>query len=682
VVLPPVKVIGYPQRESLTSPSSDTSAEQKKEVPGGFTVKTNDEMQKGRASNFQDLLGGAPGVSLQTENGTEVSKVSIRGSGINSEDEPLGVEFLMDGLELNQGDGEVIMEDIDVNTIEHADIYRGGTAFKYGAITLGGAINLVPYTGYTADPYKVALEAGSYGFFHAQASAGGVEGPLDYYVSVMGRYRDGFRVHSREDTGLIFSDVGYKISDTVEDRFYFTVDRTDRELPGGLTKPQMRQDPQQADPDALTQNFNKNWSYYRLADKLSFKTEQEELDAGLFYWHRNLEQNGFFAPDFREGVTTYHSDNIGLLLNSETRSELFKQQNILTVGVIPDVEWEYDHNFGNLSGHRGATTAKNLGLSINAPLYAENQHYLTDKLSLVMGIQLIYAQRHFGDYFLTSDQGDQSATVDFYGWSPKIGLIYEIDTNSQAFLNFSKNWQPPSFDNMVEFEEGTNASLSFSRLNPQEAWTAEIGTRGEHGRFDWDLALYRSWIRNELLDINGTNDVDLGDINLSRSYHQGIEAGLGVKLLEELFVQKKGSLPGDELTLNQTYTLNDFHFSGDPVDGDNRIAGIPIHLYEAELMYESPSGFYAGPNVQCNLTRYPVDQANTLFADSYELLGFKIGFRQDRGFSVFFEAKNLLDERYAASVDPIADAKSIDDSVAVFHPGDGRSFYGGVSYAW
>ena len=38
------------------------------------------------------------------------------------------------------------------------------------------------------------------------------------------------------------------------------------------------------------------------------------------------------------------------------------------------------------------------------------------------------------------------------------------------------------------------------------------------------------------------------------------------------------------------------------MNGDNRIAGIPIHLYEAELMYETPGGFYAGPNVQCNLT--------------------------------------------------------------------------------
>ena len=321
VVLPPIKVIGHPQRDSLTSPTAAAAAGQNKEIPGAFTVKSHDEMEKGRASNFEDLLQSTPGVVLQTENGSEVSKISIRGSGIDSADEPLGVEFLQDGLAFNQGDGEVILEDLDVGTIQYAEVYRGANAFKYGALTLGGAVNLVPYTGYTADPFKIELEAGSYGFFRGQASTGGVDGPFDYYASVMGRYRDGFRVHSRENTELFFTDVGYKFNDHVENRFYVTVDRTDRELPGGLTKPEMNENPRQADPNAIAENFNKDWNYYRLADKLSFKTEEETLDAGFFFWHRNLQENGFFAPDFREGVQTYHSDNIGLLLNSVTHSE-------------------------------------------------------------------------------------------------------------------------------------------------------------------------------------------------------------------------------------------------------------------------------------------------------------------------------------------------------------------------
>jgi len=55
-------------------------------------------MKLGRASNLEDLLERAPGVFLQSENGAEVSEISIRGSGITSEDEPIGVMFLLDPL--------------------------------------------------------------------------------------------------------------------------------------------------------------------------------------------------------------------------------------------------------------------------------------------------------------------------------------------------------------------------------------------------------------------------------------------------------------------------------------------------------------------------------------------------------------------------------------------------------
>ena len=189
-ILPSITVTG---KTSLTSPSAGQAAEQKKQLPGGFTIKTTEEMNKGRASNFLDLLQNTPGLFMQSENGVEMSKVSIRGSGIESDDEPLGVEFLLDGVSFDQGDGETIIEDFDVDTLKYAEIYRGADAFKYGALTIGGAINLVPLTGYDADPFQIRLEGGSYGFMRGQISSGGVDGNFDYYVSLSGRYRDGYR---------------------------------------------------------------------------------------------------------------------------------------------------------------------------------------------------------------------------------------------------------------------------------------------------------------------------------------------------------------------------------------------------------------------------------------------------------------------------------------------------------
>ena len=377
----------------------------------------------------------------------------------------------------------------------------------------------------------------------------------------------------------------------------------------------------------------------------------------------------------------YYSDNFGANLNFVSRKTFFGQRNLFTIGLSPQREDENSQNFENLSGRPGPTTARGEGISVNVPVHFEDQLYLTQQFSVVAGAQAIFAQRRFIDSFLADAEGNQSHEQQFFGFNPKFGAIYEFDSRQQAFLNISRSWQPPSFDNLVEFAEGPNSSVVYTPLRPQHAWTIELGTRGGLPRAEWELSIYRSLVRNELLELNDRFGNDIGTVNVHRSIHQGVEAGLQLQLLDHVFFTKAQNGPADQLSLDQSYTFNDFHFDSDPVYGDNRLAGIPIHFYEAQLMYQVPSGFYAGPNFQCNLAGYPVDHANTLFADPYALLGFRVGFRRRTGFSAFLDCKNLTNKRYASSIDVIADART-QANPEIFHPGDGRSFYAGISWSW
>lgn len=685
-VLPAIEVRGS-DYGALTAPSRSEAEQLKTQVPGAFTIRGSAKMDEGRASNFEDFLGGIPGVTLQSENEMEASKISIRGSGILSEDEPLGVNFLLDGFTFNQGDGEVILEDFDVNSIDYAEVYRGASAFKYGALTLGGAVNLVSRTGYTSDPLSVRIEGGSYGYVHSEMSSGGVSGPLDYFVSISARTRDGYREHSYEDTEILTANIGYRFATNVENRFFLTADQTDRLLPGGLTKDEMYSNPRQTDPDApapgaapyaISQDYNKQWYYLRLADKVSVKTDTLQADAGGFWWHRNIQEKGPYNDESDEGIQNFFADNVGIILNATIHLEVFGQKSTITAGFDPNIEREVDANYVNVGGQLGPTTAHDQEFSVNGPLFFEDQQYLTERLSLVAGLQATYAQRHFSDFYF---QPDASMNVVYRGLNPKFGAIYEFNKTNQIFANISKSWQAPSFDNMIDFDSAPEVDATI--LSPQSARTAEIGTRGEWGRAQWDLALYHSWVHSELLEINNSAGVDIGAVNINRSMHQGIEAGLDLDLLDSMITKPKGSRGGDKLALDQSFTLNDFHFQDDPTYGNNRIGGLPIYVYQAGLMYTSPFGFYAGPTVTWNITKYPADHENSLYADSYALLGFKMGYQMKKGFSVFFEAKNLTDVTYASSVDPIPSARNpANGPYSVFHPGDGISFYGGVSYVW
>jgi outer membrane receptor protein involved in Fe transport len=127
-------------------------------------------------------------------------------------------------------------------------------------------------------------------------------------------------------------------------------------------------------------------------------------------------------------------------------------------------------------------------------------------------------------------------------------------------MNVSRSWQPPSLDKLVDFDEGPNSSVVYTPLSPQHAWTIEVGTRGEYSRFEWELSRYHSWFRNELLELNDAFGNDIGTRNVPRTNHQGIEASLDFELLRDILMPKQSNRAGDRLSLDQSYTLNDFHF--------------------------------------------------------------------------------------------------------------------------
>ena len=682
--LPRYEIIVKGFANSLTSPPLSEASKKKGEVAGGFTVKDAGGFQQGRSATLQEFLQDVPGIFMQASSGGEVSKVSMRGSGIQAEDQPIGIQFLLDGMPYNDAEGEAVLEDFNLNGVKYAEVFRGANAFTYGSYALGGAVNLVPLTGYDAGPLYARIDGGSSSYMNALIASGGIKGPVDYYLSTTAHLLDGFRAHSNENGEQLFGNCGLRIGNSLETRLYLTAGAVDRAAAGGLTKDEMAADPRQADPDAIAQDFHKTWEMARCADKVTYQSGENRIDGGLFWAYRNEMDRSYFGPGSRQGIYAFYDNNFGISLNYVNRDNIFGRKNMLTVGSGLTYENENGANYENVNGSRGALTAQGLRMSLNAPLYGEIQHHVLDGLSAVAGVQAVYAQRRFVDRSPAADgdAGDRDKVQDFFGANPKAGLILEFADDNKAFVNASRSWQPPSFDELVEMDQDSGGGYEYAPLRPQQAWTLELGTRGGRGRFEWELAAYRSWVTNELLAMNDTHGNDIGTVNVAATVHQGIEAGLDVDLLYPLFVHGAGRGNEDRITLSQAYTLNDFHFQNDSVYRYNRIGGIPMHWYEAELLYQTPAGLFAGVNLASSLSRFPVDQANTLFADPYVLLGLKIGFQQKKGFTVYFEAKNLLDARYPASVDPIADATTVNGPVRIFQPGDGRSFYGGVRWAW
>src|SRR5688572_16580828 len=205
--MPTVIVSGQVDSPSLTLPSISAARLQLEQVPGGTAVVDAEEFKRGRATTLKDALDFAPGVYVQPRFGAEEARISIRGSGLQRTFHGRGLKLLQDGVPLNLADGGFDFQAVDPLTARYIEVYRGANALQYGGTTLGGAVNFVSYNGKDDPGYGFRGEFGSWETWRAQVYGAGVEGPLDYYVSVNTANTEGYRDHSRQENLRVFGNV-------------------------------------------------------------------------------------------------------------------------------------------------------------------------------------------------------------------------------------------------------------------------------------------------------------------------------------------------------------------------------------------------------------------------------------------------------------------------------------------
>lgn len=684
-VLAPIEIQGGDQSGPVLpgtrsgSLSVPNTAEAKAEIettPGGVDLVAAEEYKKDTpAVTLKDALSYVPGVFVQPKWGDD-TRLSIRGSGLSRNFHGRGVTLLMDGvIPITTADGSSDFQEIDPTAYRYIEVYKGSNALRYGANSLGGAINFVMPTGYDSDRFGARIDVGSFGLHKLSVNSGGVSGAADYFISGTIQEHDGYRDHSGGDSARTAMNLGYRLSPDVETRFYLNANHVRQDIPGSVTKDEALTNPRGAfirpdEPvtftstgnDNVDRDYERNLDTIRFANKTSVKVgDGTVVEFGGFAFSRHLDHPIFAVLDYR-------NKEYGAFGRVVDDGELFGMRNRFVAGVSIHNGNAHARLYRNDLGEKGSLFSDADQISQNATAYAENSLYFLRDVALVGGLQYVYASREVEDRFLSN--GDQSGEADFDFFSPKVGLLWQVTPQIQAFANISRSGETPTFN------EISANGLATTALDPQRTTTYEIGTRGVLPGISWDLALYHSDISDEFQCLSNGSTGTCTQINLDRSIHRGLEAGGSARVLQGLF-EREGQ--ADELWFNAAYTFSDFRFDNDPTFGNNELPGAPRHFLRAELLYKHPSGVYFGPNVEWVPEAYFVDSANTQTTQSYALLGAKLGFDDGGSWSAYIEGRNLTDETYIAS----ASIASLADSTSpLFEPGSGRAVYGGVQLKW
>lgn len=636
------------------SPAVEDAAARVAQTPGGVDVVSADDYADRLAVSLRDALAFSPGVYTQPRFGQEV-RISIRGSGLSRGYHMRGLTLLQDGIPINSADDNGDFQELDPQVFQHLEVYRGGNALRFGGSTLGGAINAVTPTGRTAPGAELRIDGGSFDTVRGKAAYGYADDHGDGYAAITADRSDSDRAHGNRKALRFNGNVGLRLGEGIETRFYASAQTIRQHLAGALSEKDVLTNPSKGN---FTGDQARNIDSIRLQNRTSIDLGAGTLAFGLFYNAKQLNH-----PIYQ--VIDQKSEDRGLFASLDLNGDLAGMPVELSLGSQARFGRTVARQYVNLNGRTGALTADALQKAQTINSYGEARIAPVANLWLIAGGLYTHGERRIANRLTPARSGDAS----FDSFAPKLGLLYQPVEVAQFYANYSRSVELPGFGELSQTPAG--GAPGFTPVGLQKAWTAEVGTRGRIGIAAWDVSLYRADIRGEMLQysvVAGT--IPAATFNADRTRHQGIEAGLDLTITPWA-------------TLRQVYQYSDFRFRNDVQFGNNRLPVVPRHFYRAELALGNEA-LGLTPSVEWTPQGAWVDYANSKRVGSYALLNLGAHAQIGDGVTLFLDARNLTGKRavgdISALVRYIADnpATAADEGSAAFYPIERPAVYAGV----
>ena len=217
-----------------------------------------------------------------------------------------------------------------------------------------------------------------------------------------------------------------------------------------------------------------------------------------------------------------------------------------------------------------------------------------------------------------------------------------------------------------------------TRLQPERGTNYELGFRGSALKNKLHFDVVGFWFRlQETIVSRTTGNGTVVFQNAGATKQQGVETSLSYVILNDKNRAVSGLKIWSNAALNhfrfQNYKQNDTDYSG------NKLTGMPAQTVTSGFGLETRAGFYL--HITTNFTsEIPLNDANTVYADSYFVAGARTGFRkrvfQKLQAEIYGGVENATDEKYSLGNDLNGFGNRY------FNAAPGRNFYGGLQLQW
>ena len=635
------------------------------EVPAAIGYIHAGDIQRFSSTSILPAVNTIPGVRME-ERSPGSYRFSIRGSSLRSPFGVRNVKVYWNGLPFTDGGGNTYLNLLDVNSLGTMEIIKGPGGSLYGAGT--GGVLLLKSPEVNNNELQATAVRGSFGLHRYLLSGQMQSQKVSARVQFSNHRSDGYRQQTGLKRNVLSTDV--KIATGLDDMLTATVFYSDLYYgtPGGLTLAQFQENPKQARPPSASLG----------AVEARAAVTNQTVFGGLLYDHSWNERwrtttggfigfSAFENPTIRNyeerdetnlglrSYTEYRLTNAGFLLNGKITFGGEVQHFKSPIGV-------YDNSFGT----RGAVQVKDEVTSNAGLIFGQADFEIPLDIFVTAGASINFLAYDF----LRKEPApevSQEATFDAV-FSPRIALLKKFSETVSVYGSYSNGFSPPS---LAEVRPSTNTFTN--SLKAETGNNLEVGFRGNfiQDKLRYDVTLYDFRLRNTIVVQRNAEGADYF-INAGKTSQQGIEAlvSFDVGDPQELISLFKVWMS----YAYQHYRFKDYVVLDQDYSG-NKLTGTAPTIFSTGLDVALRKKFTT--NILLNYVDHiPLDDANTFFAESYLLLGIRMGYKAPIGQSsleFFAGVDNALDETYSLGNDLNAFGGRF------YNAAMPRNYYGGIS---
>lgn len=629
--LQPVTIRGYLSDQPLLN------------VPASVSAIGKAQLGLQPDNSFVSALNSVPGVRAE-ERSPGSYRLSIRGSLLRS---PFGirdVKIYYDEIPLTDAGGNSYLNAVDINSINHIEILKGPDGSLFGANS-GGVVLLSPVN-WRSDSSLVSLglNGGSYGLIHDNATIQQKSGNNLLNLSQGYETYHGYRQNSDMHRQFVQAADQWNYSGKDELRVLGFYSDLHYETPGGLTFAQYQTMPRSARlptkfvPGAIQQKIAIGTKML-LGGVVNELHINDRLRNVLSVFGTYVDFSNPFITNYEQryegtyGLRTYFE------LNSKPHTDYGWKINL-------GLEWQQTNsdinNYGNRAGVRD--TAQTLD-KIHT-----NQHFfftryvfdLYNRWHAEAALSLNFYNYKFRNMYPNAEAGftNRDFTAQLM---PRVALSYDVTNNFIWRASISRGYSTPTTAEIRPTDNVINTGLQ-----AENGWNYETGfrLRNTDQTMFVDASVFYYVLHNAIL-LHINPDETETYLNSGGTRQPGFELYFSDWLIRQ---RNTGFLRG--LQFNESVTFDKFTFSGNN-DG-KQLTGVPGQVFVSSLQLKFPARIYL--YLEHNYTaRIPLTDANTVFANHYNLVQAKAGWQfvasRKSKFEIYAGVGNLLNEKYSLGND-------------------------------